>query len=296
MRYGANWILWVALLAPAAGAQQQGAEDGVDSSATPKQQYDTLEKEFSEAARVSYLPGASDAEKKAAIERITSLPERFLALAEDYPSDPIALDALVQAINEELYLESNTLHPGFGKNSREVKALAILIRDHVESDRLGEACRRVRYGFRGECEAFLRAVLEKNPHHDVQALACLRLAQFLNGRLRRLDLINEQPETIRRYEGLFGRDYMDELARQDRDEALAEIEAIFERSAKQYGDVIVPYGGTVAEIARSELQEIRNLALGKVAPEIEGQDQDGAAFRLSDYRGKVVLLYFWSQY
>jgi hypothetical protein len=33
---------------------------------------------------------------------------------------------------------------------------------------------------------------------------------------------------------------------------------------------------------------------GKVAPEIAGVDADGVAFNLSDYRGKVVLLDFWS--
>ncbi|MBI2808576.1 MAG: redoxin domain-containing protein [Planctomycetes bacterium] len=32
-----------------------------------------------------------------------------------------------------------------------------------------------------------------------------------------------------------------------------------------------------------------------MAQEIEGQDQDGKHFKLSDYRGKVVLLYFWSE-
>jgi hypothetical protein len=34
-------------------------------------------------------------------------------------------------------------------------------------------------------------------------------------------------------------------------------------------------------------------AIGKAAPEIEGIDSQGRAFRLSDYRGKVVLLDFW---
>jgi peroxiredoxin len=45
-----------------------------------------------------------------------------------------------------------------------------------------------------------------------------------------------------------------------------------------------------------ELDDILHLAIGKVAPEIEGQDQDGTKFKLSDYRGKVVLLDFWHQY
>ena len=32
----------------------------------------------------------------------------------------------------------------------------------------------------------------------------------------------------------------------------------------------------------------------KTAPEIAGTDQDGKEFKLSDYRGKVVMLDFWS--
>ncbi|MBM4014145.1 MAG: hypothetical protein FJ293_04165 [Planctomycetes bacterium] len=39
---------------------------------------------------------------------------------------------------------------------------------------------------------------------------------------------------------------------------------------------------------------IASLAvIGKPAPEIAGMDLDGVAFKLSDYRGKVVLLDFW---
>ena len=32
------------------------------------------------------------------------------------------------------------------------------------------------------------------------------------------------------------------------------------------------------------------------APEIEGNDLDGVAFKLSDYRGKVVVLDFWGDW
>jgi hypothetical protein len=35
---------------------------------------------------------------------------------------------------------------------------------------------------------------------------------------------------------------------------------------------------------------------GDIAPEISGQDLDGAPFKLSDYRGKVVLLDFWGDW
>jgi tetratricopeptide (TPR) repeat protein len=50
------------------------------------------------------------------------------------------------------------------------------------------------------------------------------------------------------------------------------------------------------ESAKEELFEIRFLAIGKKAPEIDGEDLDGKKLKLSDYRGKVVLLDFWGNW
>lgn len=36
--------------------------------------------------------------------------------------------------------------------------------------------------------------------------------------------------------------------------------------------------------------------IGQLVPEIEGEDIDGVAFKLSDYRGKVVVLDFWGHW
>jgi hypothetical protein len=263
---------------------------------TPAEQFNSLLKQFNEAARVSYLEGKTDEERKNGIDRIVELSPSFFELAERYPNDPVAIDALVQTVNLELYLMHNTFYPGRGKDNLESKAIAILLRDHVASDRLGEASRRISYGFSRDCETFLRTVLDSSPHRDVRALACLRLAQFLNGRLRRLDLIEEQPEMARRFEGLYTKEYIDALRRQARGDAIDEVESVFERAVNEYGDVKVPYGETVAAKAKSELHELRHLSIGKVAPDIDGEDQDGKRFKLSDYRGKVVLLYFWSEY
>lgn len=38
------------------------------------------------------------------------------------------------------------------------------------------------------------------------------------------------------------------------------------------------------------------VEIGKPAPDIAGIDADGKQFRLSDYRGKVVLLDFWASW
>jgi len=112
--------------------------------------------------------------------------------------------------------------------------------------------------------------------------------------LQRLDLCQEQPELAKEFAGLYGKEYLTGLQRQDRDKAVKEVEAVIEQAAAKYGDVMLPGGDTVAERAKGELFEIRNLRVGKEAPDIEGEDQDGKRFKLSDYRGKVVLLDFWS--
>ena len=36
--------------------------------------------------------------------------------------------------------------------------------------------------------------------------------------------------------------------------------------------------------------------VGQPAPEIEGEDIDGSRFKLSDYRGKIVVLDFWGDW
>ena len=41
-----------------------------------------------------------------------------------------------------------------------------------------------------------------------------------------------------------------------------------------------------------QLHAFRDLAVGRPAPRIEGQDVDGNVLRLSDFRGKIVVLTF----
>ena len=38
------------------------------------------------------------------------------------------------------------------------------------------------------------------------------------------------------------------------------------------------------------------VKVGQPAPEIDGEDLKGQVFKLSDYRGKVVLLSFWADW
>jgi hypothetical protein len=265
-----------------------------DKLPTPAEQYQALRKEYDRASS-SGRP-LTDAERLKFIgesyKRRYEFAKKFVALAEKYPNDPVALDALVQAV----WQVNGTPWPVelVGEDTARGRAFEVLQRDHIRSDKLGPLCLRVSYGFAKEYEAFLRTVLAKNPHTSIQATACLSLGRFLNNRLQRLDLCKEQPEFAKEFAGLFGQEYLADLVRQDRDKATKEIESVYEQAADKYGDAKLDGGETVAERAKAELYALRNLSVGKVAPDIEGEDQDGKRFKLSDYRGKVVLLDFWS--
>jgi cytochrome oxidase Cu insertion factor (SCO1/SenC/PrrC family) len=49
-------------------------------------------------------------------------------------------------------------------------------------------------------------------------------------------------------------------------------------------------------MAQAKKHTAADLAVGKLAPEISGVDVDGRKFKLSDYRGKVVVLDFWGDW
>lgn len=272
-------------------------------SGTPAEQYAALLKAYNPVSG-GMRKAATDQERKAAVELLGTYSVKFVELAEKYRDDPVALQALQQAVQAagstdsaaQIAWDTNrTDFPTGSTDGAAGKIVEALVRDHVLSDKLDPVIDRMRYGYRMEFEGFLRMVVQKNPHRDVQAAACLALAQFLNDKLRVLQLAEERTDLTLRFEILFGKTYLPDLQRRDQVELAEVIEGLFEQAAK-YEDVKHRAGGSIAEQAKLELYDIRNLAVGKAAPETAGIDQDGQEFKLSDYRGKVVLLYFWSEY
>lgn len=139
------------------------------------------------------------------------------------------------------------------------KAAEVILQEHIESPELFELCKeqdRVRHR---SSRKLLEALLEQNPNADIKAMACYNLAVFAKEKAKH---------------GL-------------NQEATAEADKLFDRVIRDF-----PKFNQVHN-AKRELTELRRMAIGNPAPPLEGVDLDGNPLRLSDYRGKVVLVYFW---
>ncbi|MHC4223349.1 MAG: TlpA family protein disulfide reductase [Planctomycetota bacterium] len=172
----------------------------------------------------------------------------FLAYAKAHPGTDDALRSLLQLLR--MRRAQQPLQ----------EALAILRRDHIESEGIKGAIYSLRYMGMGGGEAMLLAIVKRNPHREAQGPALLAIAQIEMGR--------------------------------DETKALA----LFKKVKQEYGDLPHYRGGTLAKAADAEMFEIQHLSVGKTAPEIEGEDIDGVPMKLSDYRGKVILLDFWGDW
>jgi predicted Zn finger-like uncharacterized protein len=55
-------------------------------------------------------------------------------------------------------------------------------------------------------------------------------------------------------------------------------------------------GGANVKLRPVPKDVAQGLSINQLAPDIEGEDLDGVKFKLSDYRGKVVVLDFWGHW
>ena len=122
--------------------------------------------------------------------------------------------------------------------------------------------------------------------------------------LRQCDPEAIRAEAVRLFEEVIS-DYGDipHITRRQRD-----LEALLKEPAPQWnGKPLTDEGRrsiestltrrkTLGQEAEARLDEMFNLGVGKPAPEIEGVDIDGKPLKLSDYKGKVVVLVFWGSW
>ncbi len=214
---------------------------------------------------------------------VTVFAKRFLALAEENPKDSAAADAL-------LWIVENTRG-----RSETTKALELLTANHIDSKKLGPAAGDVARSRSLAAETLLRALQEKSPHADVNAQACYYLALLLDSEATVVDQLQAAPDLAPRVLQYYGQDYGQHLASLDANELAKQREQVYETMLKSFPEVTAQ-GNTLGKVAENSLFAIRHLAVGRVAPDIEGEDVFGKEFKLSDFRGKVVMLTFWGHW
>jgi hypothetical protein len=367
-------VLSLLLAAPALWAE----DNPKDKSASPAEQYQALVKEYQDAMKAyqDALRSAKTPEERQTINKeknprqtvVPTLAPKFVELAEKNPKDPVAVDALIWVLSGNVGPEAKDL---------KAKAMGMVLRDHLDSDKLGKLCQSLNATSDKGNESSLKAILAKSPHKSVQAEAFLMLAQGLTGRANLVKRLASNPQQAKQMEASMGKEAVEELQNADpakleaegekalrefadkyaadlpanrltsvcqqargngaeyllrtllekdsrhevqgvaclalaqllkqRANGMSESEADaakklqeeseknFEQAAEKYADVKLARG-TVGEKAKSELFDLRHLSVGKPVPEVAGVDQDGKKFSLAEYKGKVVLLDFWSEF
>ena len=257
----------------------------------PQLQFQQLVAEHEQAMqgfRSFYDKADTDEERQAVFDEKypnnESYAKGFLEFAQRNRQTDAARQALIWVIEySQGYELSNT-------------AFEQLTQDHVEDPDMFSVC----LGLSGanptsQARRFLQALLSNNPDERTRGMACFSLAQQLKtlGEIKTMTADESERERLQQLfdPGEFALiDQLDSLATEE------QVVALLERVKQEFAHVELPSQRKLGDLAGTELFEMQHLAIGKEAPEIEGEDADGETFRLSDYRSSIVLLDFWGDW
>jgi len=184
--------------------------------------------------------------------------KKYLELAEKHPKDPAAGQALVQVFRTA------------GPTSAEARRAAdLIVKNQIYDEGVTGFLPMLARMNAPYTEKLLRGAAEHAKSDQDRGRATFSLAQFLKSKADR------------------GGD--------DAEKLTADAEKLFETVVEKYADVKLN-GRPIGPQAKGVLFEARHLVIGKPVPEIEAEDIDGTKFKLSDYRGKVVLIDFWGNW
>jgi thiol-disulfide isomerase/thioredoxin len=275
---------WLTLLALAiAFSTSLARQDDAKQAAKPsglKEEIQKLHKEMEDFGEKLSKEFQSAKEKKDKDEQ-EKIRDRFMKglgdfvarvfdLAEKIAKDEHAVDAVLFGIGSD----------PTGKAID--RGVTILIRDHAAGAVIGKRLEALAESNQPKMADVFRAVIDKNADKNVQGSACLGLALHL---MARADTITERAET----------EQLDKEAqatlKAEAEQLTKEAEAALATAVAKYADAKTATGTVGAEA-----KTILGLIIGKAALDIEGNDTDGKDFKLSDYKGKVVLIDFWASW
>jgi peroxiredoxin len=196
--------------------------------------------------------------------------EKLAELIKANPNDPAVVEGIM--LYEGPMSHSISIVPEFQ---------AILLGQQFANPALGKLCFRMRYCNNDKsAEAILTAAAARHPLPEVRGLATYALGEYYRQTARDW---GHAPKT-----------------EAERNQLLSKAAQHLTEVVNKYADVESPDGkgplGKLAAVTLTRVKNIPNLAIGKPAPEVAGEDLDGKPIKLSDYRGKAVMLVYWGSW
>jgi hypothetical protein len=255
-------IIPILILAPPLWAQEDSKDKAKsDKPPTPAEQFQAMVKEIQ----------ASQREAGRALRQAKTAEERQKIL-DDFHKKPQAyvgrfLELAVKNPKEPFAFDALGFVAMNGSGPELDKAIDLLIKDH--SDKLADLLSKVASQSESPgVEKLLRVFVQKITDHALSGQASFSLGQLLQSKSESTTLNPDEASKL-----------------------ATEAENLFDRVVKDFADV-----KDLADQAKGELFVLRNLSVGKAAPDLSGEDGDSKKFKLSDYRGKVVVLDFWANW
>lgn len=278
----------LAVLAMGLPAQEKKGEPGKETpakAATPEQQFEELVAEFGKAQSdffKEYRAAKTPEDRRKLVEEKAPKPEKFadkfMDFAKKHEKTEIAASALGWVVEN------------LGGAPQGKQALDLLAKEYVAMKAIGAVCDAIAAQGTPDSEKLLNRILTENKDKGAQAHACFALASFFN----------EQANLARQLSGP-DKARLEQFLGPERIEALKAGAPAFEKKAEEHFDKVVSnyadakgVRGPLVENAKTELFEIRNLGIGKVAPALESVDLEGNKVKLSDLKGNVVVIDIWA--
>jgi hypothetical protein len=317
------------LACPAAWGEEPKGKDG-KKEPSAQEQYAALVEEFSAKqkeilAEARKVKGEEQQKLYSKYQTVgKDFADRFYKLAEDHPKDLAGADALfwiiqnatgssvhskaaerVTALITEMPLKdlSARLTGVRGANPTVLKAVLQRAEKDEKDPQTGDLIAWVATNayYLPAGQTAVKRLVEKYPTHSSIERVCAILGRGsipgADEMLRQILAKAEKP-TIKAAAAFgLGRalaNKTDKLGDQP-----AEADKVAAEGEKYLAMAVELYGKDNADQrkdAEMELKALRTLRVGKTAPEITAGDLDGKEFKLSEYRGKVVLLDFWGHW
>lgn len=228
---------------------------------------------------------------------------QMLDLAESQSESQDARDASLWLVE----LAAQTSREDRKANPFESRAVMLLLAHHSEDPEVARRGLEWHNRPSRQREALLSSIVKKARTFETQGLARFALAQYLLSKAalaEKAECLNDEEGTGSRGDG----DYWKYLESTDVGATRRQAEMLLEETIAEFGEI--PFvraneqlkqldqrrARNLGQTAEALLDETRNLSVGKPAPEIEGVGLDGQTRKLSDFRGKIVVLIFWASW